>query len=124
VRRTRIGFLVIAQTLAMGSAAALGAECQVNRNAVQLGMRMNVQMLATSGQDCRVRLPPEGGNLLDVNRITTHPHHGGVRVEGFSGAAYRSNPGYKGLDRFAFEFCGWQDGRSICTAVNVKVDVR
>lgn len=124
VRGTRIVTLCIAQVIVLGAVPASGAECLIYRNSIKLGTQLSVQMMAPSGQDCRVRLPPEGRTVLDDNRVTAHPHHGGVRVEGFTGAAYRSNPGYKGPDRFGFEYCGRQDDKTVCTGVNVKVDVR
>ncbi len=100
------------------------ADCAVYRNKIDFKKEMLAQMLAESGQDCRVHFPLQEDVVIDVNEITARPHYGGVRVYGTSGAYYRSNPGYRGPDRFAFRFCGRNAGEPACATVRVKVDVR
>jgi hypothetical protein len=106
------------------SFAAEARECVIYRNAIAFGTELEVQMMATSGKDCRLYFPLSDKTVIDVNQITVHPHYGGVRVDGTSGAYYRSNPGYRGPDQFAFAFCGRESGITGCAKVRVKVEVR
>jgi hypothetical protein len=117
--------LVLAAAFIAGSSFSADArECVIYRNAIAFNAEMEVQMLATSGKDCRLHFPLSDKTVIDVNQITVHPHYGGVRVDGTSGAYYRSNPGYRGPDQFAFAFCGRESGITGCATVRVKVEVR
>ena len=120
---TLSGFAALA-----GAGPASSAECVIYRHSVAFGAEQEVQMMVSSGKDCRVQFPLRTQTVIDVNEITAHPHYGGVRVHGTSGAYYRSNPGYRGPDQFAFAFCG-QDtgknaGKTACARVRVRVEVR
>lgn len=104
--------------------AAGAAECTVYRSRIDFENEMLVRMLAQGGEDCRVQFTPGEQFTADVNEIVERPHHGGARVHGTSSAYYRSNPGYRGPDRFAFQFCGRNAGKPACATVQVKVNVR
>jgi hypothetical protein len=81
---------------------------------------MNVE----SGKDCSVRIPSGGSFMLESNRITTSPGHGGARPNGVESTFYRSYPGYRGKDAFAFTLCGSDNGKPGCATVRVRVYVR
>lgn len=110
--------------LAGAARPAAGAECVIYRHSIVFDADSEVRMIVESGKDCRVLFPLHEKTRVDKNEITTHPRYGGVRVHGTSGAYYRSNPGYRGPDQFAFSFCGVDAGISGCAFVVVKVDVR
>ena len=118
--RALVSFLA----LVLGTATVLSAECIVYRNSVTFDAKQVVNMMVSSGEDCRVHFPLNDKTLIDVNEILDHPRYGGVRVHGTSGAYYRSNPGYRGPDAFAFAFCRNDQGRQACAHVQVKVQVR
>jgi hypothetical protein len=120
IASTLCGALLMAA--AVGPAA--GAECVVYRHAVAFNADSEVRMIVESGKDCRVSFPLAEKTRVDSNEITAKPRYGGVRVHGTSGAYYRSNPGYRGPDQFAFSFCGADAGKTACADVVVKVDVR
>ena len=105
-------------------APSLAAACVVYRHEIVFDADSQVKMIVDSGKDCRILFPIDKKTRVASNEITTHPHHGGVRVHGTSGAYYRSFPGYRGPDRFAFSICGMDDGKAACADVHVNVDVR
>ena len=103
---------------------AASAECVIYRNTVEFNAGQVVRMMVSSGKDCRVQFPLRDKTVIDVNEITDHPSYGGVRVHGTSGAFYRSNPGYRGPDEFAFAFCKREGDKPACANIQVKVEVR
>lgn len=107
-----------------GSPAFGAGNCIIYRHAILFNAVSEVRIVVDSGADCRVHFPLDEKTRVDTNEITTHPRHGGVRVHGTSGAYYRSNPGYRGPDKFAFTFCGIDAGKSACADVSVRVTVR
>lgn len=109
---------------AFSAQPAAGAECVIYRNTVEFNAEQIVRMMVSSGKDCRVQFPLRDKIVIDVNEITDHPRYGGVRVHGTSGAYYRSNPGYRGPDEFAFAFCRQDGETSACANILVKVEVR
>jgi hypothetical protein len=108
--------------VAVGSAA--GAECVVYRYPIGFNADSEARMIVESGKDCRVSFPLAEKMRVDSNEITAKPRYGGVRVHGTSGAYYRSNPGYRGPDQFAFSVCRADAGKTTCADVVVKVEVR
>lgn len=110
--------------VAFSTQPAASAECVIYRNTVEFDSRQIVRMMVSSGKDCRVQFPLRDKIVIDVNEITDHPRYGGVRVHGTSGAYYRSNPGYRGPDEFAFAFCRQDGEQSACANIQVKVEVR
>jgi hypothetical protein len=100
------------------------AACVVYRHEIVFDADSEVKMIVDSGKDCRILFPIGDKTRVDSNEFTAHPHHGGARVHGTSGAYYRSFPGYRGPDRFAFSICGMDDGKAACADVRVNVDVR
>jgi hypothetical protein len=124
MRRAATIALASIPTLFVLASPARSAECVIYRNNIDFKNEMEVRMLATTGKDCRVHFPLKDKTVIDVNQIIVHPYYGGVRVDGVSGASYRSNPGYRGPDHFAFSFCGREAGAPGCARVRVKVEVR
>ena len=110
--------------LAFSAQPAASAECVIYRNSVEFNAAQIVRMMVSSGKDCRVQFPLRDKTVIDVNEITDHPRYGGVRIHGTSGAYYRSNPGYRGPDEFAFAFCKQEGDKPACASVLVKVEVR
>lgn len=118
-------FLSLAlSSLALLAPPASGASCAVHRQDFAFDTPLLVQIFVPSGTDCEVRFPLPAAAVIDVNEITAPPRYGGARVHGLSGAYYRSNPGYRGPDQFAFAFCGRDGTRPACARVRVRVDVR
>lgn len=124
MRRGEIIAFTSILTLMAAALPADAAECVIYRNTIAFNAEMEVQMMVASGKDCRLHFPLNDKTVVDVNQITMHPHYGGVRVDGTSGAYYRSNPGYRGPDQFAFAFCGREGGKTGCAKVRVRVEVR
>jgi hypothetical protein len=110
--------------IVLGVLPATAGECVIYRNNAQFNAEQIVRMMVSSGQDCRVQFPLREKIVIDVNEITDHPRYGGVRVHGTSGAYYRSNPGYRGPDSFAFAFCRQDGEKPACANILVKVEVR
>ena len=108
----------------LAPAPADAAVCEVFRQPLKFAAEADVEMMVESGSDCRVRFP--AGEVFDIekNEVTARALYGGVKVDGTSGASYRSNPGYKGPDRFAFTLCGTEGEKAGCTVIRVRVRVR
>lgn len=100
------------------------ANCEVYRNRLTFASDTSVDMIVRSGRDCRVRYPLAESIHIDSNVISERPRYGGARIEGTSAAYYRSNPGYRGSDRFTFTFCGEEGGKPGCSSIRVKITVR
>jgi hypothetical protein len=122
----RIMISALSGALLMAGAAgpAAGAECVVYRYPIVFNADSEARMIVESGKDCRVSFPLTEKMRVDSNEITAKPRYGGVRVHGTSGAYYRSNPGYRGPDQFAFSVCRADAGKTTCADVVVKVEVR
>jgi hypothetical protein len=104
--------------------SADAANCEVYRNRLAFASDASVDMIVRSGLDCRVRYPLAESIHIDSNVISERPRYGGARIDGTSAAYYRSNPGYRGPDRFTFTFCGEEGGKPGCSSIRVKVTVR
>jgi hypothetical protein len=115
--------LTIAVLLVLLANGAHARDCDVYRVPLTLGTNVGYQVIAASGEDCRVavRIPDFS---VESNEIISHPRYGGARVDGTTATYYRSNPGYRGADAFAFSLCGRTGGRAGCSTVRVKVQVR
>jgi len=121
----RAGGLFLAVTLALiGTAPVHAANCEVFRNRLTFASDTSVEMIVRNGLDCRVRYPLADSIHIDSNMITERPRYGGARIDGTSAAYYRSNPGYRGPDRFTFTFCGEAGGKPGCSNIRVKITVR
>lgn len=122
----RAGVFVLGGALAapLFAGPALAANCEVFRNRLTFASDTSVDMVVKSGLDCRVRYSLSDGIHIDSNTITERPRYGGARIDGTSAAYYRSNPGYRGPDRFTFTFCGEAGGKAGCSSVRVKIIVR
>jgi hypothetical protein len=85
--------------------------------------RSEVQMSASSGMDCVIRLALPKRYKLTGRRITEKPTNGIVSIEGQT-AFYRSVPGYTGPDRFVVEISGkaFDGAGTAVIVVNVTVE--
>ncbi|MEX2128607.1 MAG: hypothetical protein WD871_10245 [Xanthobacteraceae bacterium] len=104
--------------------AAAAATCEVYRQPLPFATDTDVEMIVLTGKDCRVRFADDEIFEIASNEVTARPRYGGVRAQGNATAYYRSNPGFKGRDRFTFTLCGTDDGKAGCTNVRVRVLVR
>jgi hypothetical protein len=120
--------LVAATAHALAVLAAMpeadAAVCDVYRQPLVFASEARIEMIVLSGMDCRIQYPAEEQFAIERNELITRPLHGGARVQGPATAYYRSNPGYKGRDRFSFTLCGVESGKEGCTTVRVRVIVR
>jgi hypothetical protein len=111
--------------LLTGFAGAVQAgECEVYRVPLRIEADVGYYVVTASGEDCRVAVmrSPEFG--IESNEIVAGPRYGGARVDGTMATYYRSNAGYRGADAFAFTLCGSSAGKTACSTVRVKVQVR
>jgi hypothetical protein len=120
--RPHVFIVLVAALLAPGAAEA--AICEVYRQPLKFAAEAVIEMIVVSGKDCRIRFPEDEQFEIERNEITARPLYGGARTEGTATAYYRSNPAYRGRDRFSFTLCGTDDGKAGCTHVQVKVLVR
>jgi hypothetical protein len=100
------------------------ADCEVFRQRVPIGRDVNIEMIAQSGKDCRIRFHREEVFDVETYELSARPLHGGARVQSAFIAYYRSNPGYRGRDHFIFTLCGSQAGQTGCSNILVKIVVR
>jgi hypothetical protein len=111
--------------LALSAASPAGAAiCEVYRQPLAFAADASIEMIVLSGMDCRIQFPPEEQFNIERNELTARPLHGGARVQAPASAYYRSNPGYKGRDRFSFTLCGAKGGKEGCSTIRVFVIVR
>ncbi len=85
--------------------------------------RSEVEMSASSGMDCVIRLTLPRRYKLTARRITEKPNNGVVSIEGQT-AFYRSVPGFVGADRFVVELDGkaFDGAGTAVIVVNVTVE--
>jgi hypothetical protein len=115
--------LMLAALSILYAGVAQAGECEVYRVPLQLGADAGYQIITASGEDCRVPVRSPDF-VIESNEIIAPPRYGGARVDGITGTYYRSNPGYRGADAFAFGLCGSAGGKTGCSIVRVKVQVR
>jgi hypothetical protein len=108
----------------LASESAGASTCEVYRHPLKFASEAEVDRIVDSGRDCRVRFPSDEVFDIEKNEVTGRPRYGGVKVDGTSGVYYRSNPGYRGPDRFAFTLCGHEGDKAGCSVIRVKVRVR
>jgi hypothetical protein len=123
-RRVRGGAATAAVLVLLAPAAAKASTCEVYRQPLKFATQADVDMIVDSGRDCRVRFPADEVFDIEKNEVTGRPSYGGVKVDGTAGVYYRSNPGYRGPDRFAFTLCGHEGDKAGCSVIRVKVRVR
>lgn len=122
--RCVISILVVAAAVSTAFDPAQAATCEVHRRPLVFASDADVDMFVKSGKDCRVKFSEPERFKVESNEIVARPHYGGVRVDTVSSVYYRSNPGYRGQDRFSFMLCGMEAGKRGCSTVRVKVSVR
>ncbi|MHB2168162.1 hypothetical protein [Alsobacter sp. R-9] len=122
-RAGRVAALVAAVVVA----AAGAAEAKCTRGDYRVVPSRNdtatVEMQASSGMDCVIRIATTRRFTVTGRRIVENPANGKVSLEGET-AFYRSLPGFKGQDRFVAELTArGTDGEGTSRIiVNVTVD--
>ncbi len=95
--------------VALAAGWAVGAEAKCTRTNYTADPAKNttstVEMTASSGMDCVLRLALPRRYTLLKRRIAEKPVNGIVSIEGET-AFYRSVPGFRGQDRFVAEMDG------------------
>lgn len=122
--RTLVVLFAGAVLAASWPSTAAAAICEVFRRPIAFAVDSEVQIIVLSGRDCRVRFYDDEVFAVETIELTERPLHGGARVQPLATVYYRSNPGYRGNDRFAFKLCGAESGRRGCSNVFVRIRVR
>ena len=123
MHKTAFAFAAALATISM-LAKADAASCRFLPFRLFIAADALTSINVESGKDCLVSIPSGGSFMLASNEITARPEHGGAKPNGVAGAFYRSNPGYRGKDAFAFTLCGSDNGKPGCATVRVRVYVR
>ncbi|MFO1151603.1 MAG: hypothetical protein U1E62_24785 [Alsobacter sp.] len=113
-----------AAVLVLLAASPAAAKCErTNYRAVPPdNTRSEVQMTASSGKDCVLRLSATRRVTVTGRKIVAPPSRGKATIEGET-VFYRSFPGYTGPDSFTAEIAGRaSDGEGVAT-VTVQVTV-
>jgi hypothetical protein len=115
---------VAAAGLLLLAAGPAAAKCErTNYRAVPpANSRSEVQMTASTGKDCVLRLISTRRVTVTGRKIVAPPSRGKATIEGET-VFYRSFPGYTGPDSFTAEIAGRSpDGEGVAT-VTVQVTV-
>lgn len=99
----RVGIIALVAWIA--SAAAAEA-CAVRRFHFAFGADTAATMLASSGELCWLRVQAGQDSIFQSVRIVAKAAHGSVTRTGSATVNYRSYPGYRGPDAFAFTVTG------------------
>ena len=127
VRRTAATAAAVLAGLAAATLASGEAQARCSRSNYSVSPSKNdtatVEMLASSGMDCVVRIAATRRFTVTGRRIVEMPKNGKVTLEGET-AFYRSLPGFRGKDSFVAELSArGSDGEGTSRiVVNVTVD--
>jgi hypothetical protein len=114
--------IVLVALAAMGLPAVASAKCERSTYTANPAKNTTsqVQMTASSGMDCVLRLALPKRYTLLKRRLVEKPVNGVATIEGET-LFYRSVPGFKGDDRFVAEIDGKAfDGQG---TARIEVDV-
>ncbi len=121
----KVATLVAGLVLAAAFGADAHAKCSRSNYTVSPSKNdtATVEMQASSGMDCVVRIAATRRFTVTGRRIAEMPKNGKVTLEGET-AFYRSFPGFKGTDRFVAEISarGTDGAGTSRIVVNVTVD--
>lgn len=114
--RTAVAAALVFFSLTAGSQA----RCWINRFPVHLGMDVSTTG-STDGAPCIIRLNYSKDPIYGT-KVTSSPHGGVALIEGRTTVVYRPKAGFKGEDKFSFQWVGKQGGVTPMAA-NVGVTV-
>lgn len=127
VRRAKATAAALLAGLLASALGAGAAEARCSRSNYSVTPSKNdtatVEMLASSGMDCVVRIAATRRFTVTGRRIVELPKNGKVTLEGET-AFYRSLPGFRGRDSFVAEISArGSDGEGTSRiVVNITVD--
>lgn len=116
---------VAAATLALFSLTVSGqAACSVYPFRFTLGIDTSTSAISDGGP-CRIVLNVTRGGPIYSTKITSLPMGGVVSVDGRTTVRYRPKAGFRGEDRFDFQWIGKQGGITpMAATVHVTVTVK
>jgi len=110
--------------LLAGSATSAAAECSVAPWRFMFGQGTSANMTVSSGAPCSLTIAWTGGaTSIQGVRISASPGNGSASA-GSTRVTYRSKPGYRGPDSFAFAISGRNNAGPGIATVQVSVNVR
>jgi hypothetical protein len=115
--------LILAAVFMIGVGIADASACNFVNFRFFFGTDSETDMTARSGEPCSMPLIT-GGRASYSGIVITRPARGGTARADSSGVTYRSKPGYKGVDSFAFSVSGTTPFRTGSTTVEVRVTVQ
>jgi hypothetical protein len=104
--------------------AVAHADCRVLRFNMFPGTESSSTMYAPSGRNCGVIVHASGSSRFDSISIVAQPKHGTLVARTGVGVTYRSQPGYKGEDSFAYAVTGQFKGGSGTARNRINVIVQ
>jgi hypothetical protein len=114
-------FLLVVLVLFVASSNTAQAACSVGRFGLFAGATTETTMVVSSGANCGINVRPGREGRFDSTRIVTPAKNGTVSRHAVGGFTYRSKPGFKGQDSFAFAVTG--KIRSVEGTATVRVSV-
>jgi hypothetical protein len=113
-------------TLAMWTlgCAAARAECAFVRFRFMFGSDAATSMQVGSGQPCAIGVRAGARSVFESVRVSSQASSGTVSASGASGVVYRSKPGFRGSDAFAFTVTGHGPASSGPSTIRVSVTVQ
>jgi hypothetical protein len=118
--------LLAVAALSLLAATPCAAGCHTSRFNFYFGQDVPATMRVTSGAPCSIKLVLGRRSNVESIAVTEPAKHGAASYNGSIGypeIAYRSSPGYKGSDAFAFSLKGQSTRRGGAGTVHVSVDV-
>jgi hypothetical protein len=86
--------------------------------------QVEIQVTTQSGQSCAMAFKEGPGFKFTSASFLTPPPHGVLAKTGETAFLYLPFDGYKGPDNYAIKICATVQGRSGCSSLIYKVDVR
>jgi hypothetical protein len=118
--------LVTLAALSFVAATPCRAGCHTEKFQFYFGFDVGTTMHVTSGAPCAIKGSLGRKANVESIAVTEPAKHGVASYNGNIGyprIVYRSSPGYKGSDTFAFSLTGKSMRRSGVATVHVSVDV-
>jgi len=115
--------LVLAAVFLAGAGIVEASACNFVNFRFFFGTDSDTDMQVRSGEPCSIPLVT-GGRASYSGIVISRPARGGTARADSSGVTYRSKPGFKGADSFAFTVSGTTPFRTGSTTVVVRVVVQ
>jgi hypothetical protein len=104
--------------------ASAHAECAFVRFRFLFGSDAATSMQVGSGQPCHIGVRAGARSVFESVRVSSQASNGTVSPSGQSGVVYRSKPGFRGADSFAFTVTGRGPSSSGPATIRVSVTVQ